>query len=55
MKRLGLFILLFLSIVFADTDCPEQKQIMCTDDFKKAYPPCKKAAESGGADLPATL
>ena len=27
----------------------------CIDDFHAAYPICKKAAESAGTDLPATL
>lgn len=41
--------------VNADDDCPESKQVACVDDVRAAYDPCKKAAESGGSDLPAVL
>ena len=43
------------TLAAADNDCPEDKQVICVDDVRAAYEPCKKAAESGGSDLPATL
>lgn len=33
-----------VGLVSADDDCPEQQQIKCVDDFRAAYPVCKKAA-----------
>lgn len=42
-----------LSLVSADDDCPEDKQVDCVDDVRAAYPVCKKAAET--TDIPATL
>ena len=42
-----------LSLVSADDDCPEEKQVNCVDDTKAAYGPCKKAAIN--PDVPATL
>lgn len=45
----------FATLAAADDSCPESKQITCVDEVREAYEPCKKAAESGGSDLPATL
>jgi hypothetical protein len=42
------------SVAVAD-DCPEAKQIVCVDDVRAAYEPCKKAAETGGSDMAADL
>ena len=47
-------LLILIALVFighADDNCPEEIQIKCVDDFRKAYPVCKKAAESGGSDI----
>lgn len=44
-----------LATLGAADDCPESKQITCVDDVRAAYEPCKKAAESGGSDMPADL
>ena len=56
MKKIILAVIAALVTVgAADDQCPEDMQISCVDDFRAAYEPCKKAAESGGADLPATL
>lgn len=43
----------FVGLVAADTTCTEKMQIACVDDFRAAYPVCKKAAEAGGADTAA--
>lgn len=40
---------------FMDGECPEDKQIVCADDVRTAYVPCKKAAETGGSDMAADL
>jgi hypothetical protein len=55
------FVLIGLLAALATTkwipgdDCPEAKQISCVDDTRAAYEPCKKAAETGGADMAADL
>lgn len=36
-------------------DCTEDLQVKCVDDVKVAYPPCKKAAQSGGTDMVSVL
>lgn len=54
MKFFGIFAAL-AAVAIADDDCPESKQITCVDDVRAAYEPCKKAAESGGSDMPADL
>ena len=43
------------ALAVAQGDCPETKQVKCVDDVRAAYDPCKKAAQSGGANLPATI
>ena len=43
------------TIAIATDDCPEEKQVVCVDDVRAAYEPCKKAAESLVSYLPATL
>jgi len=35
--------------------CTESAQIACVDDFRVAYPVCKKAAEASGSDTAADL
>lgn len=56
MKVLLVFVLVLLALAAADEhECKESMQIACVDDFRAAYPVCKKAAESGGQDMPATL
>lgn len=45
MKLVTCALLAVLSFAhFRDDDCPEDKQISCTDDVRAAYEPCKKAA-----------
>lgn len=39
----------------SSTTCTEQMQIACVDDFRAAYPVCKKAADAGGSDMIADL
>ncbi len=34
----------FIGVSSADDNCPEDQQIKCVDDFRAAYPVCKKAA-----------
>lgn len=55
MKFVVAAILAVLGSAFMADDCPEEKQIVCVDDVRAAYPPCKKAAESGGSDMAADL
>lgn len=55
MKLVVVILALLAVFAFADDQCTEAKQIACVDDFRAGYPICKKAAESGGSDLPATL
>jgi hypothetical protein len=43
------------TLVAADGECPESKQIVCIDEVRAAYAPCKKAAEAGGSDMIADL
>jgi len=43
------------SAKFSANDCPESKQVVCVDDVRAAYEPCKKAAEAGGSDMVADL
>jgi hypothetical protein len=45
----------FATAKWADQDCPEAKQVLCIDDVRNAYEPCKKAAEAGGSDMIADL
>lgn len=33
-----------IGLTSADDNCPEDQQIKCVDDFRAAYPVCKKAA-----------
>ena len=51
---LGMFAVLASSVLAQDT-CPESKQIVCADDIRAGYAPCKKAAEAGGSDTLADL
>lgn len=54
----GLIVLALLALLacFATADqCTEAMQIKCVDDFRAAYPVCKKAAEAGGSDTLADL
>jgi hypothetical protein len=48
-------ILALLAIFGATQQCTEASQIACVDDFRAAYPVCKKAAEAGGSDTVADL
>ena len=50
---LALFAL--LTCFAADAQCTESAQIACVDDFREAYPVCKKAAEAGGSDTAADI
>lgn len=40
---------------FTAGECPESKQVVCVDDVRTAYAPCKKAADAGGSDMIADL
>jgi hypothetical protein len=55
MKIILLAILALLACFAAAQQCTEASQIACVDDFRAAYPVCKKAAESSGADTAADL
>ena len=55
MKVVLLALLALFALAAASHECKEDMQIACVDDFRAAYPVCKKAAESGGSDMPATL
>lgn len=56
MKAIILAALFALLACFAVAQqCTEAKQIACIDDFRAAYPVCKKAAEAGGSDTAADL
>jgi hypothetical protein len=48
-------LLALLTFFAAAQQCTEAMQIACTDDFRAAYPVCKKAAEAGGSDTAADL
>jgi hypothetical protein len=50
-----LALLAVLAFIAAANECTEAMQIACADDFRLAYPVCKKSAESGGKDIPAEL
>lgn len=49
------FFLALAALIGATTaqTCTETMQIACVDDFRSAYPVCKKAADSGGQDAAA--
>ena len=53
MKIFLLVLITLAGLVYADDECPEDKQIRCVDDFRAAYPVCEKAAKT--SDIPATL
>ena len=36
-------------------DCPVDRETKCVDDFKDAFPYCKKAAEAAGKDFDADI
>lgn len=56
MRNLLIFGVLALLAFFASCQqCTEAMQIACVDDFRSAYPVCKKAAEAGGSDTAADL
>lgn len=56
MKAILVAALLALLVCFVAADqCTESKQIACVDDFREAYPVCKKAAEAGGSDTAADM
>ena len=55
MKIIVLALFALLAFFAAAQQCTEAMQIACVDDFRTAYPVCKKAAESGGADAAADL
>ena len=56
MKLILIATLLALLACFATAQqCTEAMQIACVDDFRAAYPICKKAAEAGGSDTAADL
>jgi hypothetical protein len=44
-----------LACFAAAQSCTLAMQVACVDDFRSAYPICKKAAEAGGSDLPSDL
>lgn len=48
-------ILCVLAYFACAQQCTEAMQIACVDDFRAAYPVCKKAADAGGADTAADL
>ena len=48
-------LLALLAFCATAQQCTESMQIACVDDFRAAYPVCKKAAESGGSDTAADL
>ena len=50
-----LALLALLSFFAAAQQCTEAMQIACVDDFRIAYPVCKKAADAGGSDTAADL
>ena len=51
MKLILVFTIFAALALFASAQqCTESMQIACVDDFRAAYPVCKKAAEAGGAD-----
>lgn len=50
-----LALLALLSVFAAAQQCSEAMQIACADDFRIAYPVCKKAADAGGSDTAADL
>ena len=54
MKAVLIALLALLCLAAAQT-CTESMQIKCIDDFRAAYPVCKKAAEAGGSDMIADL
>lgn len=51
--------LLLLSLVTigcsVDPKCGDKEQIECQADINKAYPVCKKAAETKGKDVPVNI
>ena len=53
-KMLALASLIGLGVC-APADCPEDREYQCVEDFKKALPFCKKAAEAKGKDIAADL
>ena len=55
MKIIILALIALLACFAAAQQCTEAMQIACVDDFRLAYPVCKKAAEAGGSDTPADL
>lgn len=55
MKFLAIAVVATLAKLGLADDCPESKQIACIDDVRSAYPPCKKASETGGSDMAADL
>jgi len=56
MRAVIVLALLALLAFFATAQqCTESAQIACVDDFRAAYPICKKAAEAGGSDTAADL
>ena len=55
MKLAVLLAFALLFVFSAAQQCTEALQIACVDDIRAAYPVCKKAAESGGADAAADL
>lgn len=55
MKVVLIALFALLCLVAADDKCTEAMQIKCVDDFRAAYPVCKKAAEAGGSDMIADL
>ena len=52
---LVLLVLACLAYFAYSQQCTETLQIACVDDFRIAYPICKKAAEAGGSDTAADL
>jgi hypothetical protein len=56
MNKIILLVLAALLCFIAVADqCTEASQVACIDDFRVAYPICKKAAEASGSDTAADL
>jgi hypothetical protein len=55
MKIIILALIALLACCVSAQQCTEALQIACVDDFRLAYPICKKAAEAGGSDTAADL
>lgn len=55
MKIIILALIALLACFASAQQCTEALQIACVDDFRLAYPVCKKASEAGGSDTAADL